>query len=96
MFKLYSKTSSSDSFIDNIALVNTIHKYNTKQAKNKNYFVSNMLTSQKSNSLLANGVKVWNQLPSKIKSETRTSQFNKLVFKQLLNSYNPLNQTDPL
>ena len=90
MFKLYSKTSSSDNFIDNIALVNTIHNYNTRQAKNKNYFVSNMLTSQKSNSLLVDGVKVWNQLPPYVKSETRVSQFNKLVFKQLLSSYSPL------
>ena len=46
MFKLCSKRSLSDNFIDNIALVNTIHNYNTRQAKNKNYFVSNMLTSQ--------------------------------------------------
>ena len=90
IFKLYSKTSSNDNFIDNIALVNTILNYNTRQAKNKNYFVSNMPTLQKSNSLLVDGVKVWNQLPSKIKSETRISQFNKLVFKQLLNSYSPL------
>ena len=90
MFKLYSKTSSSDNFIDNIALANTIHNYNTRQAKNKNYFVSNMLTSQKSNSLLVDGVKVWNQLPPYVKSETRISQFNKLVFKQLLSSYSPL------
>ena len=60
VFKLYSKTSSSDNFIDNIALVNTLHNYNTRQAKNKNDFVSNILTSQKSNSLLVNDVKVWN------------------------------------
>ena len=87
MFKLYSKTSSSDNFIDNIALVNTLHNYNTRQAKNKNYFVSNTLTSQKSNSLLVDGVKAWNLLPSNIVSKTRILQFNKVVFKQLLNLY---------
>ena len=41
MYKLYANMKSSSYSIDSISLVNTVHKYCTRQAEHKNYFVSN-------------------------------------------------------
>ena len=60
-------------------LVIALHNHHTRQAKNKNYFLSNTLTSQCSNGLLVNGSEVWNELSNKIKSEARLHNFSSLV-----------------
>ena len=68
-------------------LVTALHNHHTRQAKNKNYFLSNTLTSQSSNGHLVNGSKVWNKLSNNIKSEARLHKFSRLVAQQFLCAY---------
>ena len=84
MHKLHTTLRITNHSKGNVSLVNSVHKYNTRQAQNKNFFVSNVLTSNCSNGLLVNGSKFWNQLPQTIKNEMRSRQFNKLVLDYLL------------
>ena len=84
MNKLHTTLRITNHSEGNVSLVNSVHKYNTRQAHNKNFFVSNVLTSNCSNGLFVNGSKFWNQLPQTIKNEMRLRQFNKLVLDYLL------------
>ena len=88
IFQLHHKMSSNNAHAENITLVTALHNHHTLPAKNKNYyFLSNILTSQCSNGLLANGSKVWNELPNNIKSETRLFKFSRLVTQQFLGAH---------
>ena len=79
--------SSNNARVENITLVNALqHNHHTKQAKNKNYFLSNALTSQCSNGLLVNGSKVCNELPNNIKSEARLFKFSRSIQYDIYNS----------
>ena len=87
MYKLHANMKSGSYSIDNISLVNTVHKYCTRQAEHKNYFVSNALTSTRPNCLLVNGTKIWNKPPHTFKSELNFRRFKHLVFDYLLKTY---------
>ena len=77
MFKLHHKISSNKAQVENITLVTALHNHHTRQAKNKNYFLSNTLTSQCFNGLLVNGSKVWNELRNrKIPSNLKLGHLN--------------------
>ena len=72
MFELHYKMNSNNACVENITLMTALHNHHTRQTKNKNNFLSNILTSQCSNGLLVNGSKVWNDLPS----QWRTQEFS--------------------
>ena len=90
MFKLHYKMSSNNARVETITLVTALHNHHRRQAKNKNYFLSNTLTSQCSNGLLVNGSKVCNELPNNIKSEARLFKFNRLVKQHFLSTFSSL------
>ena len=83
MFKLlYNNGPKND-----MQLLSDIHTHNTRQSKNKNVFVSNLLSSNLSKSVTVSCSKIWNNLPKNIKAEKRPKSFNKLVYDHLLNHY---------
>ena len=83
MFKLlYNNDPKND-----MQLLSEIHTHNTRQSKNKNVFVSNLLSSNLSKSVTISCSKIWNNLPNNIKAEKRSKSFNKLVNDYLLNHY---------
>ena len=83
MFKLlYNSGPKND-----MQLLSEIHTHNTRQSKNKNVFVSNLLSSNLSKSVTISCSKIWNNLPNNIKAEERPKSFNKLVYDHLLNHY---------
>ena len=45
VFKLHHKMSLNNTHVENITLMTALHNHHTRQAKNKNYFLSNTLTS---------------------------------------------------
>ena len=81
MFKLlYNNGPKND-----MQLLSEIHTHNTRQSKNKNVFVSNLLSSTLSKSVAISCSKIWKNLPNNIKAEKRPKSFNKLVYDHLLN-----------
>ena len=84
MYTLHTTLSFTNHSEENVSLVNSGQKYNTRQAHNKNFFVSNVLTSNCSNRVVVNKSKFWNQLPQTAKNKMRLRHFNRLVLDYLL------------
>ena len=75
MFQLlYNNSQKND-----MQLLSVIHTHNTRQLRNKNVFVSNLLSNNLSKSVTISCSKIWNNLPNNIKAEERPKSFNKLV-----------------
>ena len=80
-FKAVNKLTPSY-ISNNISLVSSHHDYYTRQSKNKNIFHKHIPNKLSTQSLTAVATKVWNPLPSQLKSE-----YSLLVFKTKCKKY---------
>ena len=84
MFDIYHE--NGEIFNDLFIKTNERHHYETRQSSNDNFSFPLVSTNYKKKSIIYEGVKVWNSLPSQIKKLPNKPSFTKKLKNYLLES----------